>query len=285
VKSWILYGNFWVSAGAASLALVTCYIHQISPDPAMILLVFFSSLFIYNYHRIFRMDHLYGNLNSERHRWIIDHRKGLLYITCLSGLLSLILSVVKLPVNTWLSALPVGLIAVLYVVPLYRNNGSWKRLRDIPFLKVFLIALVWTYATAFLPIFVYRNDALLNGSAWLTLGHRFIFLLAITLPFDIRDLEHDRHYGVRTFASHFGVDRLRKICHGLLIAMLMLVFTGMQWGIYTPPHAAGLLISDLGTGWLIGRLQANNSEFYYTAMLDGSMTDQLFWVWLIGMLA
>jgi 4-hydroxybenzoate polyprenyltransferase len=285
LKYWILYGNLWVSAGAASMAYATSLMHHTPVKLSFILMVFFACLFVYNFHRVFRVGHIYGSKSSFRHHWIIENQKSIRALTLLSGVLAFILAIPSLSPSLLLTTLPFLLLVILYVMPLYQKDGQWKRLRDIPFLKIFLIATVWAFVTVQVPLAVSQPDSYMSAGFWLSFSQRFLFIFAITLPFDIRDLAHDRQFGVKTFASVLGVNRLKNLSHLLLIATLLVVYTGMQQGLYSMYHAAGMLVSIVGTGWLISRVNETSSEFYYTALLDGTMIDQLFWIWLFGQFA
>jgi len=282
MKFGLIYGNFWVSAGAASLAYSTNLLLQKEASLLRISLVFFACLFVYNYHRIFRLKHIYGEKASPRHHWIIRNKWSILLLTLGSGLLSLFLFYRIANPFLLTCALPCTLIALLYVMPLFRVQGKWVRLRDVPYLKVFLIALVWAFATVILPLSDAGESLFSDPGVQITLLQRFLFILAITLPFDVRDLAHDKQFGLKTFASLLGVNRLKQLSHVLLLGMLLTVFYAMANGIYQPRHSIGLLLSALGTGWLINRLSLENSESYYAFFLDGTMVDQLFWIWLLG---
>jgi 4-hydroxybenzoate polyprenyltransferase len=128
-------------------------------------------------------------------------------------------------------------------------------------------------------------DLLNEPVFWLTSVQRFLFILAIALPFDVRDLNRDKAFDVITAAGSLGLNRLKRLCHLLLSAMLLVVLAGILMNLYQPAPATGMLISVLGTGWLINKLELNNSEFYFTVLLDGTLIDQLFWVWLMGLMA
>lgn len=285
LRSWIIYGNLWISAGAAALAYSTILLHRQAAGINLLFLVFFACLFIYNYHRIFRLKEIYAVEQSDRHRWIVAHNRQLTFLTIIAGICTLVFMGVCFSRFLFISAIPFFMIALLYVIPLYKKNGVWRRLRDIPYLKVLLIALVWTYATVVVPLSGKGLDLLNEPVFWLTSVQRFLFILAIALPFDVRDLNRDKAFDVITAAGSLGLNRLKRLCHLLLSAMLLVVLAGILMNLYQPAPATGMLISVLGTGWLINKLELNNSEFYFTVLLDGTLIDQLFWVWLMGLTA
>lgn len=57
----------------------------------------------------------------------------------------------------------------------------------------------------------------------------FVFVLALVLPFDIRDMEYDRHFGLNTIPIILGERKTRLFCmmlmffYGFLYVSLMLL--------------------------------------------------------------
>ena len=97
-----------------------------------------------------------------------------------------------------------GIISVLYPFIL----------REIPYCKIFIITLVWSVSTVLL--LVTENNLELSSTVYnLSLG-RLLFILALTIPFDIRDLKYDNKR-LKTIPIIFGASKAR------LIAILSLV--------------------------------------------------------------
>ncbi len=93
-----------------------------------------------------------------------------------------------------------GLFTLFYALPLFGNNSN---LRGLSGLKIFVIAFVWAGVTVFLPLADH-----LDLWAWdvaVMFLQRFFLVLALILPFEIRDLPFDlpqlgtipQRYGVR----------------------------------------------------------------------------------------
>jgi hypothetical protein len=98
-------------------------------------------------------------------------------------------------------------------------KSSWIRMREVPGLKIFFIALVWTIVTEGFP-------NLLAHKEWVILPflERFLFVLAITIPFDIRDLKLDGEE-IHTIPQFLGIKRAKSlgiIC--IVISELILVY-------------------------------------------------------------
>ncbi|OGX81119.1 hypothetical protein BEN49_15930 [Hymenobacter coccineus] len=88
--------------------------------------------------------------------------------------------------------MPLAALALLYSWPLGRWRGRPVALRDVPLLKVFLIAGVWSLITVGLPVLaLHRPWAEAQG----LLDQRFLLVLALAIVFDIRDYGRDRAAG------------------------------------------------------------------------------------------
>ena len=103
-------------------------------------------------------------------------------------------------------------------------SGKYRRLRDIPGSKTFMIAVAWGIVTALLPPL-----SLAEKANWVTL---LIFMWAAgivfvrTAFFDILDMQGDRIVGKETIAILLGEKRslrLLKIMLLILIAALLLL--------------------------------------------------------------
>jgi 4-hydroxybenzoate polyprenyltransferase len=180
-----------------------------------------------------------------------------------------------------LKFLPFVTLALLYVVPIWKIDGKWIRLRDFPFIKIALVAVVWAFVTVFVPFAILDIHWIPNFSQWITFIQRFIFIFAITIPFDIRDLEHDAKHNVKTFAGVLGINKAKQLSNLLLIMVAIISISAFLLKFYTVGNAAGMMISSLSTTFLISRIQEDSDEWVYSGYLDGTMVDQLFWIWLL----
>ena len=70
-----------------------------------------------------------------------------------------------------------------YTIPLFG-----KKLREIPGVKIIVTAITWSYACAFFPLI---NEGISFGQAGLFSLVLFVYLVAVILPFDIRDVHTD----------------------------------------------------------------------------------------------
>jgi 4-hydroxybenzoate polyprenyltransferase len=282
---YVVFGNIWVSFSAVCMLWTTEELFSLNSKPALAIFIFGATLFIYNFHRLFRMKAIYAKHSSDRHNWIINNRNHVIALSFLGFILVLAGGFVFLNKETIRILLPFVLISLFYVIPIYRKEGIWIRLRDLPYVKIFLVALVWAFVTVCLPFVIlpdFTFQSLLNPNIILTASNRFLFFFAITLPFDIRDLEHDRKNGVRTFASLLGVVGIKNLSRILLVIVTLIALFCYNRGYYFPGHALAIIVSCASTSWLIAKADEHSNEYYYSGWLDGSLMDQYFWIVFFG---
>jgi 4-hydroxybenzoate polyprenyltransferase len=281
---WAVYGNFWVAGCALAMYFCTIILLNIHIQPSVAFAVFFGTLAVYNFHRIFRLDVLYHGEKSSRHEWIIAHNKSLWFITIFAVLVCGICFIDFYSLPLIITASPAVLVVLLYVMPVFSWSGNKIRLRDLPFIKLFLVAFSWAYVTVVFPLVVEKDNlAFLNESGfYLNFSQRLIFILAITIPFDFRDLELDRKNKVATFANAFGVEVAKNWSVLLLGFFAVLVMLSFLKGDYQLVEMNALVISAFFTGVMIKAADEHQPEWFFSFLLEGTMIDQLFWLALLS---
>jgi len=280
----IVFANIWVAFGALCLYLLTTLIHELAFRMDVAVFIFSGTVFIYNYHRLFPLKIKEIPSGTERLDWISLNRKFLIRLSAICLLFAVIIFIIQFYHPTLFFRFgPFLLLAFLYVIPVWKLKGKWIRLRDVPYLKIFLVAAVWAFVTVFFPFLADNPNWFPQSEHWFTIVHRFLFIFAITLPFDIRDLELDRQQGVITWASRFGVNRIHTISSFLILLAVLCAFIAWHTGFYSPSVLFGMLVSGLYCTWLIHQTKPESSEWMFAFWLDGTMPDLLFWVWLMGL--
>jgi hypothetical protein len=130
----------------------------------------------------------------------------------------------QLGINTMFFIVGLGLVTFFYAIPFLPKHlflDSKNNLRNIGGLKVYLIALVWTGVTVFLPII--NNDYTINADVVITGIQRFVFIVVLLLPFEIRDLMYDS-LKLATIPQKIGVKQTKIIGVVLLGLFLLLEF-------------------------------------------------------------
>lgn len=99
------------------------------------------------------------------------------------------------------------------------------------------------------------------------IAKRFLFIGALTVPFDIRDLFDDRKVGLKTIPVVLGEKKAYLFCQVLLAGYIVLLFLFRQHGFNLDFFA--LTLTVILTGWLIFKSAWQKDEYYYFFYMDG----------------
>lgn len=154
---------------------------------------------------------------------------------------------------------------ISYYLPFLSNQS----LRNVPFLKIFLIAFCWTLATVTLPVSAQGHTLLEPKSWWLTI-ERFVFIFAITVPFDIRDMQEDSGSELQTLPMLIGVQGALILSGVLLFAYL--VMTYINYGSNYILLARLIVVSFAVL--LLRNVKPERQDHFYTGLFDGTMVLQ-----------
>ncbi|MDB5120508.1 MAG: hypothetical protein JWN56_1726 [Sphingobacteriales bacterium] len=269
----LLFSNLFIALCAVAQGLVTYQLLNVKPDYYVLRLLFFSTLALYNFSILLAKPKHPEKSPFRRVRWIFSHYRIMISLTLIAVLSCLIL-VTFLSLQSQILIAFLGLISITYSLPIFTFQDKKFGIRNIPGLKLFLIALVWAASCVLLPILELESSQAVTTPArdtLLLIAKRFLFIAAITVPFDIRDLFQDRNSSLKTIPVMVGEKNAYLVCQGLLIAYLILLF------LFTSSfdrNFFGIMLTVLLTGWLIFKSSWKRDEYYYFLYLDGTMIVQ-----------
>ncbi|MBD3891772.1 UbiA prenyltransferase family protein [Olleya marilimosa] len=110
-----------------------------------------------------------------------------------------------------------GMVTFLYAIPFLPKKwylDTQQNLRDISGLKVYVIALVWCGVTVILPVF--NNNGMFSQDVIFTIIQNFILVIALMLPFEIRDLNYDS-LKLATIPQKIGVKNTKRLGYILVL--------------------------------------------------------------------
>jgi 4-hydroxybenzoate polyprenyltransferase len=264
----LIFSNIFIALGAVAQGLVTYHLLNIQPVHSILAFLFFATLTIYNFSILIQSPKNALESPSKRVRWIFSHYRLNISITLIS-IISLIPLFFLISFNSKILLVFLGIISFGYSLPLFTIDKKKFGLRNIPGLKLFLIALVWSISTVVLPILEINESHLAEISIEdlvLLALKRFIFIAAITVPFDIRDLYQDKIYNLKTIPTLFGERKAYRFCQFLLLSYIILLIV-FNDGINTDFFA--LTATMILSGWIIFNSDWKKNEYYYFLYLDG----------------
>lgn len=271
ILDFLLFSNLFIAICAVAQGLLTYHLLKVPADKYVLAFLFFSTIGLYNFSMLLAKPKDPGSSPYARVRWIFSHHRMIISITLIAILCLIPLWLWYLSIESKLLMVFTGLMAVGYNVPFLTLNHQKIGLRNIPGIKLFLIALVWSISTVLLPIVELERSYHINISSAETLllvAKRFLFIAAITIPFDIRDLFQDKLYALKTIPVMLGEQKAYIFCQFLLLGCMILLLLFNQ---VTYPDAVGLILTLVLTGWLIFKSNIRKNEYYYFFYLDGTM--------------
>lgn len=239
--------------------------------------VFFSTLFAYSVFRI--KFNLTGG--DEREPAISLHASSRLKIFTAFG--SLFFSLVyffQLAPAAQSLVIIIAMATLLYVAPVSINGIPVKGIRNIFILKSVWLALVWTIATAVLPLLNSSENFFISQHFYF-LAQRFCFIFSIALTFNIRDYYADRAKNLKTIPGVFGVAFTKAVAVAMLLAGGLLICFERD---LTIAVQYGILISLLYTAILILIAKPAVKNFFYSVLMDGTLAMQAFLIFLMSAL-
>jgi hypothetical protein len=178
-----IYSNSIIGLSAACLSAGFLYDAGVGNWLIYGVFNFFSVLFVYNFQRIYKAR--FSKVRTPLLEWVLNNKGFVFYLLSISLLTCFALFTFLWQKNTALLLLfgAMVLLSLVYVVPLLG-----KSLRDLPHLKSPIIALVWVVV---LFVFPCLNEGLSIRAHVGPVSIYFLFFLALTIPFDLRDLQID----------------------------------------------------------------------------------------------
>lgn len=183
-----------------ALIEITGIFFGINRDHHFAYLVFFGTIVCYNFVKYGVEAKKYILVANTYHRYIQ-------VISFVAGACALY-HLFYISAITWMGITVLLVLTGLYAVPLLPHA---KNLRSLGGLKIFIVALVWAGTTVVLP--VVSSYKFLTLDVWIEAVQRFILVLLLMLPFEIRDLAYDDPE-LRTLPQRYGIINM-KIMGGL----------------------------------------------------------------------
>ncbi|WP_407428545.1 hypothetical protein [Arcticibacter sp.] len=282
IADFLLFSNVFIAICAVAQGLVTYHLLEIKPDKHVLALLFCSTLALYNFSMLMSKPADARRSPFRRVRWIFSHYRLTITLTIIAIVsVSVLVFFLKIPSIILLTFL--ALISIAYNLPLFTLNERRFGLRNIPGLKLFLIAIIWSFSCVLLPIVEGSARHLVDikvEDTVLLVGKRFLFIAAITVPFDIRDLFQDKYFNLKTIPVMLGEHKAYLFCQLLLVIYVLLLL------IFTRDFNAdfwALTLTAAVSGWLILKSEIKKDEFYYFGFLDGTMLLQYLMILLFNL--
>jgi len=159
----------------------------------------------------------------------------------------------QIPIKTLYFTMPFMVLTFLYAVPFL--SGFEKTLREIGYLKIIVVALVWAGFTVLIPLVDANQQITLK--VVLLMIQRFLIVVVLILPFDIRDVKFDA-ISLQTVPKQIGLAKTKKLGLTLLVIALVLEHLTSTTNLLIMPFMGFFFMLLL----LLMRAEINQSKYY-----------------------
>lgn len=211
-----LNSSIHVALSVFSLTWITLIEFEIPYDKDILYFVFYASITGYNFVKYF-------GIAKFHHRSLANWLK-LIQIFSFFSFLLMCYYAFKLNVTTFIYVTGFAIITFLYAIPFLPRRFFLDRqhnLRSIGGLKIYLIALIWVGVTVFLPLINHHHY--IGTDVIVTAIQRYLFIMVLMLPFEIRDLRYDS-LKLSTIPQKIGIKQTKIIGSILLVGFFFLDF-------------------------------------------------------------
>ena len=282
VLDFFIFSNIYVAIPVSALSHSTFLILGSTTNVSTLFFTYFSTLFLYNFHRIYGVFTSSNEVRfiPQRIIWSVKHKN----LVCLLSLFSAIVAgyfLLEIYRSIYWILLPCFIISLAYTLPIVPLKNGMKKLREIPLIKPIVIAFIATIVTVIFPFLTSNYSSMITSDydIWFLYIERFLFLLAITIPFDIRDVKFDAADNTKTLPLIVGVNIMKRL------SFLSLIFFAIIVGIHSvisPNYQSNMvlayLFSFVFTGVILFFVNQDRSEYFFSLLVEGTMIVQ--WVGL-----
>ena len=207
-----------------------------------------------------------NKIQATHLKWMTKHRNFILSITIISMILSIYYAF-NLSSTALLFLIPASVISLLYPLKIFSFESEKISLRELPYIKIFLIATVWSIVSVCLV--AEEQSMLFSIDVLLLFLARFCFVIAITIPFDIRDLKSD-DLSLKTIPQLYGEEKAKIIAFYSLAGFELFSTVHFFIGDFSIFILIALLLCSILTAILIFKSSQKKNNFYFSFWVEGA---------------
>lgn len=271
----LIYSNVFIAFCALALVLA----NQLTVEGSMhlnanSLFVFFSTLFTYSYLKFRAADA--GKEETEHGLWYKSNEQLSKNILLIS-LLCTVALFFMLSTTVMMVVVVLALVTALYGFSPIPFTQPQRQLRDFGLLKTLFVALVWSVSTVVVPL---ADTGLDTEMMVFLLLRRFLFVLALTMVFEIKDLKHDEASNLQTLPMRIGVSNTKLLAQLILFALMVVNLLQYFFFSISLENMIAVNLSLLITVFCIQPLKEETPPLWYFATIDGMMILQFILVYI-----
>jgi len=216
IVDFYIFSNIHVALAGFSLTKITLINFGVANNSTP-LFVALSILISYNFIRFYEIKN--NRLNWFKD-WFFINLKEILVLILLSVLgLGYIFFFSDFNQTSLLILLPFAFMTFFYVIPLFKIGKLEVSFRNFPVIKIFSIVIAWAGISVFFALS--EANYQFSSAVYLEFFQRILFLLAITIPFDIRDVAADAK-SLKTLPQILGITNSKFLGTLLLFGFVLM---------------------------------------------------------------
>ncbi|TDT46970.1 hypothetical protein CLV90_1037 [Maribacter spongiicola] len=205
-----LDASIHVALGIFSLVHVTALTLNINVPLELYFFIFFGSISCYNFVKF--------GVEAEKYILVANTYQKNIQFFSFGCLLVAGYQLFFLSERVFVGLLILAAITGLYALPVLPKN---KNFRSFSGLKILIVAAVWAGTTVILPA-ISQLDTI-SWNVKIETFQRFLFVLILLVPFEIRDLKYDNDE-LKTLPQRVGVKGAKMIGYGWTILFYLITF-------------------------------------------------------------
>ncbi len=228
-----LDASIHVALAVFAMMKVSCLILNIPFDYNLAYVLFFGTIVGYNFVK-------YG-VEAKKYLLVANSYHKNIQLFSLIAFFIAMYHASFLNYEAWKCIAVLVLLTAMYAIPFLPNA---RNLRSLGGFKIVVVAIVWAGATVHLPVLATFGE--LTWDVWVEGVQRFLFVLVLMVPFEIRDLKYDEP-DLRTLPQLVGFLRTKMM--GTFGAFLFF------WLLFLKDHISNLDALSKGFGlFMLGLL-------------------------------
>lgn len=231
--------SIFLSVSGVLMLYFSFTILELTPNPFLLAAMFFVIYSVYSLNRVTDQEEDAVNM-PERSALVQGNEKILLILASVAYIVALFLGWLASPFAALILLVPIVL-GIAYSKDIFSIFGI-PRLKDILFVKSFVVALSWAACGALLPALYLESLTKL----WFLFPFVFIKMFINTVLFDVRDVDGDTLNGVNTVPVVIGVSWTKRLL--LTLQTLLTVWTALFLDLFNDYSL--ILIASMVYGYL-----------------------------------
>lgn len=216
ILDFYINSSIHVALAVYSLSWITLKQFDVAYDESILYFIFYATITGYNFVKHFGL--------AKFHYRSLENWLKIIQIFSFFCFVLMCYYASNLQPKTLIYILGLGIVTFFYAIPFLPRRlfmDSNYNLRSIAGLKIYIIALVWAGVTVILPLVNNNHD--ISFDVFVVAIQRYLLVVVLILPFDIRDLQYDS-LKLSTIPQRIGVKNTKFIGVLLLLVFFFLEF-------------------------------------------------------------